>query len=152
MASGHEIAMGLRAAYWAMHRQTEAGLARCGVTADQFVLLALLTEQDGITQQELVRRASSDANTIRAMLVRLENRGLVTREKHPTDGRARSVALTRKGRRMHDRLWSQSEPVRERLVDAFESEEADTLSEFLTRISTAMAKEGHRRPLGQKIC
>jgi len=28
MASGHDIAMGLRAAYWAMHRRTEAGLAR----------------------------------------------------------------------------------------------------------------------------
>lgn len=152
MASGHEIAMGLRAAYWAMHRQTEAALAAGDVTADQFVLLSLLAERDGITQQELVRRASSDANTIRAMLVRLENRGLVTREKHPTDGRARSVALTRKGRRTYDRLWSQSEPVRERLADAFESEEADTLSELLTRISTAMAKEGRRRPLGQKIC
>ncbi len=152
MASGHEIAMGLRAAYWAMHRQTEASLAAGGVTADQFVLLSLLAERDGITQQELVRRASSDANTIRAMLVRLESRGLVTREKHPTDGRARSVALTRKGRRTHDRLWSQSEPVRERLIDAFGPEEADTLSEFLTRISTAMAKEGPRRPLGQKIC
>ena len=80
--------MALRAAYWAMHRQTQARLARCGVTADQFVLLALLAEQDGITQQELVRRASSDANTVRAMLVLMESRGLVTRKGHPTDGRA----------------------------------------------------------------
>jgi DNA-binding MarR family transcriptional regulator len=152
MASGHEIAMGLRAAYWAMHRQTEASLVAEGVTADQFVLLSLLAEQDGITQQELVRRASSDANTIRVMLVRMEKRGLVTRGKHPTDGRARSVALTRKGRQIHHKLWSQSEPVRDRLMDVFESEEADTLLEFLTRISAAMAKEGRRRLLGQSIC
>jgi DNA-binding MarR family transcriptional regulator len=89
MASGHDIAMGLRAAYWAMHRQTEAGLARGGVTADQFVLLALLAEWDGITQQELVRRAASDANTVRAMLVLLESRGLVARQGHPTDRHAR---------------------------------------------------------------
>ena len=77
MTSGHEIAMGLRAAYWSMHRQTNAHLAPQGATAEQFVVLALLAKEDGITQQELGRRATSDPNTIRAMLVLLEKRGLV---------------------------------------------------------------------------
>jgi DNA-binding MarR family transcriptional regulator len=140
MTSGHDMAMGLRAAYRAMHRRTEAGLARRGVTADQFVLLALLAEQDGITQQELVRRASSDANTIRAMLVLLESRGLVARRQHRSDRRARSVILTRKGRRAYEKLWADSEPVRERLFAALRPEEADALVEFLGRISEAMAQ------------
>ncbi|RPJ37059.1 MAG: MarR family transcriptional regulator [Planctomycetaceae bacterium] len=140
MASGHDIAMGLRAAYWGMHRRTQARLARGGVTADQFVLLALLAEQDGITQQELVRRASSDANTVRAMLVLMESRGLVARKGHPTDRRARSVTLTHKGRQVYDRLWADSEPVRHRLLAAFEPEEADTLVELLNRISETMAR------------
>ncbi len=140
MASGHDIAMGLRAAYWGMHRRTQARLARGGVTADQFVLLALLAEQDGITQQELVRRASSDANTVRAMLVRMESRGLVARKGHPTDRRARSVTLTRKGRQVYDRLWADSEPVRQRLLAALRPDEADTLVEFLNRISETMAR------------
>lgn len=140
MASGHEIAMGLRAAYWAMHRRTEAGLAAHGVTADQFVLLSLLAREDGITQQELVRRASSDANTVRAMLVLLEKHGLVARDRHPTDGRARSVALTRKGRQIHDKLWTQSESVREQLLAALGSEEADLMVGSLIRIAQAMAQ------------
>ncbi len=130
--------MGLRAAYWAMHRQTQASLARRGVTADQFVLLALLAAQDGTTQQELVRRASSDANTVRAMLVLLESRGLVARGQHPTDGRARRVTLTHKGRQTYERLWADSEPVRHRLGAAFRPEEAGALIEFLNRISEAM--------------
>ncbi len=141
MTSGHEIAMGLRAAYWAMHRQTQAGLAPCGVTADQFVLLALLAEQDGITQQELVRRASSDANTIRAMLVLLENRGLLKREQHPTDRRARHVTLTHKGRKTYERLWARSESLRERMLAMFRPGEVDALVEFLARISDALARE-----------
>jgi DNA-binding MarR family transcriptional regulator len=145
MTSGHEIAMGLRAAYWAMHRRTEAALARCGVTADQFVLLALLAEQDGITQQELVRRASSDANTIRAMLLRLESRGLVTRGRHPTDGRARQVILTRKGKRAYERLWTQSEPLRQRMLAAFEPEEAEAFVDFLARIRDVVAPTKGRR-------
>ena len=134
MASGHDIAMALRTAYWAMHRSTEASFARRAATADQFVLLHLLAEQDGITQQELVRRASSDANTIRAMLVLLEKRGLVTRERHPTDGRARSVTLTPKGRQTHEKLWAQSEPLRERLLAAVGVREAEALARSLDNI------------------
>jgi len=145
VTSGHDMAMGLRAAYWAMHRQTEACLARRGVTADQFVLLALLAERDGISQQELVRRASSDANTVRAMLVLLESRGLVVRGQHPTDGRARKVILTRKGRQIYGRLWVESEPVRQRLLNAFETEETDTLVDFLARIGEAMTPPAGKR-------
>lgn len=138
--------MGLRAAYWAMHRQTDACFAKRAVTADQFVLLALLAGDDGITQQELVRRASSDPNTVRAMLVLLESRGLVARRRNHTDRRARSVTLTRKGRRTYERLWAESEPLRERLLAAFRSDETDTLVDLLVRISEAMSEaEGRRR-------
>src|SRR5437868_2636813 len=112
MTSGHEIALALRAAYLALHRQSDAHFARHGVTADQFVLLATLAEGDALTQQELARRASSDANTVRAMLLLLEGRGLVARERHPTDGRARSVALTARGRRVYAKLWAAGELVR----------------------------------------
>jgi DNA-binding MarR family transcriptional regulator len=140
MVTGHEIAMGLRAAYWSMHRRTDACFAKYGVTANQFVLLVLLTEEDRITQQQLVRRACSDPNTVRAMLVLLENRGLVARERDPDDGRARNVVLTRKGRRTYDKLLEQSEPLREQLLGIFQSDEADELVGFLERIFEAMTK------------
>jgi len=145
MATGHEIAMGLRAAYWAMHRQTDACFAKRGVTANQFVLLALLAEEDRITQQQLVRRACSDPNTVRAMLVLLESRGLVARGRHPDDGRARNVTLTRKGRRMYERLWKESEPLKQQLLAVFQPKQADALVGFLERISEAMVQvEQHR--------
>lgn len=99
MTDGQELARALRAAYWAMHRRTNAVLAAHGVTADQFVLLSRLADEDAITQRELARRASSDANTIRPMLLLLEQRGLVARRAHASDGRARCVTLTAEGRR-----------------------------------------------------
>ena len=97
MDSSRELPRLLRAAYFAMHRVSDAHFSRHGVTADQFVLLACLAEDDGITQQELARRASSDPSTIRAMLVLLEGRKLVTRERDPEDNRARIVTLSPKG-------------------------------------------------------
>jgi DNA-binding MarR family transcriptional regulator len=145
MLSGHDIAMGLRTAYLAMHRRGATHLARHGATADQFVLLALLDARDGITQQELVRRASSDPNTVRAMLLLLEGRGLVARGRHPTDGRARCVTLTHKGRRTYAKLRAGQQPFWDRLVALFEPDEAKGMLEFLSRISEAMTQRKHAR-------
>jgi len=144
MATARRLPLGLRVAYLAMHRQTDACLARSGCTADQFVLLGLLARGDAVTQQELVRRASSDPNTVRAMLVLLQKRGLVARVGHPTDGRARSVSLTGKGQLLHKRLLADTEPLRKRLRSLFRSEEWEDLNEFLSRISTALsARSNH---------
>jgi DNA-binding MarR family transcriptional regulator len=145
MATGHDIAMGLRAAYRSMHRQTNAQLARCGATADQFVLLSLLVERDGMTQQELVRQASSDPNTVRAMLLLMEKRGVVARKGHPTDGRARRVTLTRRGRQTYGKLLTQIKALQKQLSALFRAEEAGMLVVFLSRISEAMAKLEPRR-------
>jgi DNA-binding MarR family transcriptional regulator len=139
MTAGHDLAMSLRAAYLAMHRQADAYLARSGVTADQFVLLARLAQGGPVTQQELARRASSDPNTVRAMLVLLEDRGFVARQRHPTDGRARSVALTKKGRRAHEKLSAGIQPLRARLLSVFEADEVKVLCGLLDRVAQAMA-------------
>jgi DNA-binding MarR family transcriptional regulator len=139
MPTGHELALALRAAYLALHRQSDAHFARQGVTADQFVLLAALAEGgDAMTQQDLVRRASSDPNTVGAMLQLLEARGLVTRRRHPTDGRARRVTLTARGRRKYDRLLASSEPLRARLLDGFRADEVNILLRLLGRVTEVM--------------
>ena len=146
MSGGHDIAMALRAAYWAMHRQADAALAPWGVTADQFVLLSLIADGEGadragVSQQSLVRGASSDANTVGAMLGRLEAIGLVSRQPHPTDGRARVVALTAKGRRTYERAWAGTDPFRARLSEALggcDPADAERLVQHLARIASTM--------------
>lgn len=137
--AGHEVARALRAAYLALHRQTNACLADDGVTADQFVVLSALADADAVTQQDLVRRVSSDPNTVRAILILLEGRGLVAREPHPADGRARRVTLTPEGRRVFKTLWGKTEPVRARLLAAFGPDEVTTLVALLHRVAGALA-------------
>ncbi len=104
MAFRDTPAMRLRAAYLTMHRQFQRLFRTQGTTADQFVLLTLLNEEDGITQKELVRRSFSDANTITAMLRRMERRGLIRRRPHARDGRAVCVHLTDAGRQLQRKL------------------------------------------------
>jgi DNA-binding MarR family transcriptional regulator len=129
----------LRAAYFAMHRVSDAHFSAHGVTADQFVLLACLAEQDAVTQQELARRASSDPSTVRAMLVLLEGRGLVSRERQADDRRARLVTLTARGRRLFERLFRTSEPIRVRMLSGFSEEEARSLVDCLRRLIDNLA-------------
>ena len=135
--------MALRAAYLAMHRRSEARFARHAVTADQFVLLASLARGGhALTQRELARRMSSDPSTVRAMLVLLERRGLVAREVHPTDARARTVSPTAKGMRMYRKLWTAGAPVRARLLGALEPGAAEVLVNLLARVADALEPGG----------
>ena len=132
--------MGLRAAYWAVHRKTQSLLSGSGVTADQFVILSLLAEEDGVTQQELVRRASSDHNTVRPMLVLLESRGLLVRRAHPRDGRAYCIELTARGRRTFEELTHEILPLQRELSNLFASAEARALTGYLERIQEFSAE------------
>jgi DNA-binding MarR family transcriptional regulator len=122
----------------ALHRRTNACFAADGVTADQFVLLSALSDADGVTQQDLVRRTGSDPNTVRAMLVLLEARGLVARDRHPADSRARLVTLTPEGRRLFKRLWANSEPLRGELLTAFRADQVAALVEQLRRVADVL--------------
>jgi DNA-binding MarR family transcriptional regulator len=150
MSSGHDIALALRAAYLAMHRGSDAVFAPHGLTADQFVLLALLAQGDALTQSELARRASSDPNTVRAMLLLLERRGLVARQPHPTDRRARSVALTAQGQRAYASAWAASEPVRARLLGALKPHEMPALLDLLGRVTRALAPPDEAIPVSDE--
>ena len=108
MASEFAQSLGirLRRAYQALHRRANAELRRMfDVTADQFVVLSLLEERDGVSQQELCNRCYSDPSTIGALVRLLEGRGWVTRDTDPRDARARHVRLTRSGRQLQHRLW-----------------------------------------------
>jgi DNA-binding MarR family transcriptional regulator len=151
MIGGHDIAMVLRAAYWAMHREADALLQPHRVTANQFVLMSILAEGKVLTQQELVRRASSDANTVRAMLVRLEHSGLVSRLPHQTDGRARCVSLTDKGRRTYLALRTKSRGFHERLLTAIGRDTASALVQQLRSLENMTTAKPDRHDAG-KAC
>jgi len=77
-----------------------AGLAPFDLTHVQFVLLASLTwlRSDGpITQRELADHAQTDPMMTSQVLRALENKGLVRRASHPTDGRALALTAARDG-------------------------------------------------------
>ena len=129
----------LRAAYLALHRCSDMQFAKLGVTADQFVLLATLARGDALTQRELAARMPSDPSTVRAMLVLLEERGLVSRNTHPTDGRARTVALTESGLRKFRQVFKAGQAIRNQMISSLSAAEARSLVKLLRRVSKSLA-------------
>ena len=121
-----------------MHRQTQALLSLYDITADQYVLLALLNEEDGIIQSELTQRASSDPNTVRAMLVLMEKKGLVIRKSADADRRVRRVIITAKGRGLQAELNTVLRPLQDELLAPFSEKEAKALTLALQRVVRAM--------------
>lgn len=136
--------MALRRAYLLMHRHANSGFTPSEVTTDQFVVLSGLSEVGSLTQRELSDWVACDPNTLRAMLLLLEKKGLVERTQHPTDRRARLVVLTSEGETLQQELWEQSEAFRQNLVAILGPDDTQVLLESLRRIVAALSKEGSR--------
>ena len=137
MTDGHEIAMSLRGAYLSMHRQAEAALSPYILTANQFVLLALLNDRDGVPQRDLVERASSDPNTIRPMLTSLEKKGHIVRTPAPHDGRVWLVHITTNGRRIFKTARRETNAFRERLCASLDDHERESLVRLLAKVAAS---------------
>lgn len=73
-------------------------LRETGLTIPQFDVLSTLTEQEGITQQQLAQRLYVTKGNISGILDRLTEQGLVTRTALENDKRSNALALTAKGR------------------------------------------------------
>lgn len=128
----------LRSAYLRMHRVTNRAFHPYGMTADQYVLLRLLSERDGISQQELGGLSASDPTTIGRMLELLETKGLVNRKTDASDRRTRLVFLTQEGRDMAEQLYEVSKPIRQALESAVSPTALKQVLSGLSRLSAAM--------------
>lgn len=80
--------------------RVRAALKPHGLTHVQFVLLASLTwldSEEPVTQKRLAEHAATDPMMTSQVLRVLEQRGLVERQVHPDDARARALRVTREG-------------------------------------------------------
>ena len=74
------------------------------LTADQFEVLGILREREGISQSELAYLTSKDKTNITRILDLLEKKDMIERKKDERDRRAYNIYLTDKGRQKKDEL------------------------------------------------
>ena len=126
--------MALRRAYMRLHRDTCIHCLEEDVTADQFVLMNVLSVVGSAKQSELVEIVDSDPNTVSSMLRRLQKRGLIRRETHPDDSRANSVQLTEQGIALLTVLEQNTMNNRREMENLFSPDELVLLISMLRRL------------------
>ncbi|HEV2935077.1 MAG TPA: MarR family transcriptional regulator [Streptosporangiaceae bacterium] len=125
--------MVLKRAEQAMLRAKSAALKPAGLTLAQYVALAELDRQPGITGATLARACLVTPQAMMVVLKSLEEQGLIVRSPHPRHTNVLELHITDAGFEVLDAGRRRAEPVERRLTDTFSPEELQALAALLTR-------------------
>jgi DNA-binding MarR family transcriptional regulator len=105
-----------------------------GLTIPEWRLIAVIAEDEGITQQQVGRRTRMDKVTVSRATIALVDRGLVERKPHATDRRSQSLHLTRAGHDLYDQVAPKALELEQRIFASFDPKEIATFRHMLARI------------------
>jgi MarR family transcriptional regulator for hemolysin len=84
--------------------QTQLKNAGFGITLDQWLVLNMIIDFEGITQTEIAERVFKDKASITRIIDLLETNEYVVRKPHPTHGKMIQIDITKKGQDTVDAL------------------------------------------------
>ncbi len=116
------------------HKKMSEIFAKHGLYAAQPHLLRILWEQDGRSQNDFVEKLHLQPATISNILKRMENSGLVRREKDSQDHRITRVYLTEKGHSVKTECKAAFETIKKRWFKGFTMEEKIVLKRLLLQM------------------
>jgi DNA-binding MarR family transcriptional regulator len=111
-------------AFWRMKHAFEREV---GLSAATWFLLSMLIEEDGISQGEVSHRFEVDPSRITRLAQRLQDEGLLRRERDPEDNRVVRLYASEEGRLLIESSQERRERFESRFQREFTSEE---LAEF----------------------
>lgn len=105
-----------------------------GPTPTQFAAMSKLSEGAEISQNQLGRMTAMDPATIKGVIARLEERGMVERRPDPDDQRRVRVRLTPKGLEAIPGLIEKARAITAATLSPLSREEAERLLGLLARL------------------
>lgn len=121
------------------------GIAPLGLAPAQFAVLLELWREDGLTQRALTDRLDLEQATMANTLSRMERDGLIRRESHPVDRRARAVRLTKKGAGLQGEATAAAGAVNATALAALERAEREAFLDMMRRVIDRMRAVDPRR-------
>lgn len=105
-----------------------------GITGTQYNVLRILrgAEPDGLCRNEVSQRLLNRMPDATRLLDRMEEAGLVTRERSTTDRRLVTTRITRKGRQIVDSLDDAADEQHEKALGHMTEQQLRTLIKLLT--------------------
>jgi DNA-binding MarR family transcriptional regulator len=108
------------------------------LTVAQFDVLANLSAQQGMTQQDLAERLLVTKGNVCGLIDRLSAKGLVKRCDNPGDRRSNCLFLTEEGQRLIERAIPAHEALIVEQFAALSEEEQETLHALLKRVDRSL--------------
>lgn len=108
--------------------------ASLGLTSVQFAALNMVKELPGIDQATLSDRIAFDRTTIVQVLDRLVEKGLITRERSPTDRRANVLNVTLQGAEVLKKIQPMLDRSDARILAPLDRRDQVKFMEMLTRL------------------
>lgn len=131
----------LRRAWYSLNQVFRQRIAHLSLTPDQYSILRWLSEGDprGLTQQTITDLMASDPNTITSTLQRMEKSGLISRNAHESDKRARRVRIEADGRRIFAQAFDVAKDLQSETLGALPQSRRDRFLKDLELIADACA-------------
>jgi DNA-binding MarR family transcriptional regulator len=121
----------LAKAYQKAHGNLKKRLHSYGLTPIQFLTLAALVEEDGISAGEIGKRLVLDNATLSGVLDRLADRDWIEKQTDLKDKRLLRIYLTEKAKGLQTELSQEREQANEEILHALSIEEKVLLKRLL---------------------
>ena len=133
--SSDSLLPSLGLAFWRMKHAFEREV---GLSTATWFLLSMLLEEDGISQGEVSHRFEVDPSRVTRLAQRLQEEGLLRRERDPEDNRVVRLYATAKGRSLIESCQERRERFEDRFRREFSPEELEQLRRALGVVSRLM--------------
>ena len=106
-----------------------------GLRKTEYSMLMLLHANGPLSPKRLAQALALSPPNLTMLLDRLQARGLLHRERSPSDGRSQNIVLTGEGKRMAGDSAAAAEPMERDLLERLSSAEHDMLIELLGKVA-----------------
>ena len=111
-----------------------------GLSIPEWRVVAVIAEDEGMTQQQVGRRTQMDKVTVSRATIGLVDRGLVERRPHASDRRSQSLHLSATGRDLYAQVAPKALELERRIFASFDPKEVAAFSDMLERVQEATLK------------
>ena len=112
----------------------QSEMADAGLTPRQFAVLVTVSQNEGLSQTNLVDRTGIDRSTLADIIRRMIKKGLVQRRRTKEDARAYAVRLTEEGNRLLKASDPLARKVDEKVLSVLNASERERFLQDLGKI------------------
>src|SRR5213594_4861685 len=144
-ASGTHLWLVMMKAHRTLQRLATRSIQSSDVGLSDFAVMEMLLHKGPQPVNEIGRRVELTSGAITTAVDRLESLGLVTREAHPTDRRARIVRLTAAGEAQAAKIFAGHKAAMDVAASALSKTERATLIALLKKLGISAKARAEKR-------